>query len=753
MRRLAPAWRRRGPRARRLHLRRREAGGRPDAPPPPSPTPTAGSPRRAPAARARAGRLLPAVLRRGAGAHQRGHPGRVRRRGTPPRPSRSASSTWSTNGHLLAVDSDAVREQVARRCPPQLAAYVGATEEQLRLSLLRPVWFTPTIEQSDAGAALVPLRRHRGHRRQAASPRSSHNLSDALKTARGPHRLRAVRHRPARHRGVQPACSAARTTRWKAISVIDLSDKAKDGDYPASERGQGRRPGPSAPTPPARSPPTRSTTSGATSGRPRTSGRRGRPTAAAGHPTRRAPGGPALPAPAGVASWTEKEACRDLTGRTARRDGRRTPGSGSTRPSTSPAHGAHVVLACRNTDAQPRGGRGGSTARTEVAELDLASLESVRRVRRGRRPARRPAGQQRRRDDAAALPRDGRRLRAAVRHQPPRPRRAHRAAAPPAARGAGTAGGRGRLGRPPRGQRLGARGQPRGDLPPATRPTATPSWPTSSSPASSSAAPRPPARRSPPPPPTRASRPPAWSSSRDGLGAIAPIRWTAPIWTKVIFQSALNGARPVMYAATVAEPGSYTGNTWLGEWRGPVGPAKLSRWAQDDALAARLWDKSLDAGRRQPRSLNSSAAIFSISFSRPRIGRTITVNSTSLPSSFHCIMSMPWTVQPVELGLELQDGVALGVPLPPVGQRRAEDDDGRGEVGRGELLALLGRVHRRRAEDHVVGEQVGQAGRVPGRGDLVPGGDGCGHVHQKPSFLSCRGSRCQSLAIFTCRSR
>ncbi len=83
-------------------------------------------------------------------------------------------------------------------------------------------------------------------------------------------------------------------------------------------------------------------------------------------------------------------------------------------------------------------------------------------------------------------------------------------------------------------------------------------------------------------------------SSRDGLGAIAPIRWTAPIWTKIVFQSALAGARPVMYAGTVAEPGSYTGSTWLGEWRGPVGPAKLSRWAQDDALAAKLWDLSID---------------------------------------------------------------------------------------------------------------------------------------------------------------
>ena len=83
-------------------------------------------------------------------------------------------------------------------------------------------------------------------------------------------------------------------------------------------------------------------------------------------------------------------------------------------------------------------------------------------------------------------------------------------------------------------------------------------------------------------------------ASKDGMGALAPIRWTAPIWTKVVFQSALNGARPVLYAATEAEPGSYTGNTWLGEWRGPVGPAKLSRFAQDDELAARLWDKSLD---------------------------------------------------------------------------------------------------------------------------------------------------------------
>lgn len=56
------------------------------------------------------------------------------------------------DGRLLAVDSDEVQEQVATTCPGQLAEYVGGTEEQRRLSMLRAVWFTPTLEQSDAGA-------------------------------------------------------------------------------------------------------------------------------------------------------------------------------------------------------------------------------------------------------------------------------------------------------------------------------------------------------------------------------------------------------------------------------------------------------------------------------------------------------------------------------------------------------------------------------------------------------------------------
>lgn len=56
------------------------------------------------------------------------------------------------DGHLLAVDSERVQAQVARVCPERLGGFVGGTLEQRRLSVLRATWFTPTVEQSDAGA-------------------------------------------------------------------------------------------------------------------------------------------------------------------------------------------------------------------------------------------------------------------------------------------------------------------------------------------------------------------------------------------------------------------------------------------------------------------------------------------------------------------------------------------------------------------------------------------------------------------------
>ena len=56
------------------------------------------------------------------------------------------------DGHLLSVDSRAVRARVARACPSSLVSWAGGTTTAQRLSRLEVVWFTPTLEQADAGA-------------------------------------------------------------------------------------------------------------------------------------------------------------------------------------------------------------------------------------------------------------------------------------------------------------------------------------------------------------------------------------------------------------------------------------------------------------------------------------------------------------------------------------------------------------------------------------------------------------------------
>jgi NAD(P)-dependent dehydrogenase (short-subunit alcohol dehydrogenase family) len=79
-----------------------------------------------------------------------------------------------------------------------------------------------------------------------------------------------------------------------------------------------------------------------------------------------------------------------------------------------------------------------------------------------------------------------------------------------------------------------------------------------------------------------------------GMGANRFMRAVAPVFVKVFTQSALAGARPTLYAATEAEPGSYTGPQRFGETRGQIGPARLSTFARDEQLARRLWQVSED---------------------------------------------------------------------------------------------------------------------------------------------------------------
>jgi hypothetical protein len=76
------------------------------------------------------------------------------------------------------------------------------------------------------------------------------------------------------------------------------------------------------------------------------------------------------------------------------------------------------------------------------------------------------------------------------------------------------------------------------------------------------------------------------------MGANPVIRAITPVLLPLVFQSAAAGANPTLYAATLGEPGSYTGPQRLGESRGPIGPAKLNRVARDEDVAASLWEIS-----------------------------------------------------------------------------------------------------------------------------------------------------------------
>ncbi len=81
-------------------------------------------------------------------------------------------------------------------------------------------------------------------------------------------------------------------------------------------------------------------------------------------------------------------------------------------------------------------------------------------------------------------------------------------------------------------------------------------------------------------------------ASPDGLGSI-PVFGTIGQWgVRLFFPSPEKGAEAVLYAATQAAPGSYSGPTRFRETRGPVGEAKLSTLARDETLAALLWERS-----------------------------------------------------------------------------------------------------------------------------------------------------------------
>ncbi len=140
------------------------------------------------------------------------------------------------DGRLLAVDSDRVQQQIATTCPERLASYVGGTEEQRRLSMLRAVWFTPTVEQSDAGADWF--------RCDAVALAEASRLLDVEGSLEGVLDTEPGRQRyglcgtaePGTAGFLRVACGAPHT--WRALRTVALTGEEYPGEQAAARAGE-----------------------------------------------------------------------------------------------------------------------------------------------------------------------------------------------------------------------------------------------------------------------------------------------------------------------------------------------------------------------------------------------------------------------------------------------------------------------------------------------------------------------------------
>lgn len=140
------------------------------------------------------------------------------------------------DGHLVAVDSRRVQDQVAQACPRRLEKYLGGSLSDVRLSMIRSIWFTPTVDESDAGASwfrcdavlldgssrLAPLKSDlKGALRGAKVPDQYAMCGTAAPDAKSFERVR---------------CSSKHS--WRAIQVVAFDQARYPGE--ATVRGAGR---------------------------------------------------------------------------------------------------------------------------------------------------------------------------------------------------------------------------------------------------------------------------------------------------------------------------------------------------------------------------------------------------------------------------------------------------------------------------------------------------------------------------------
>ena len=140
------------------------------------------------------------------------------------------------DGHLLAIDSAHVQAQVATACPEQLNKYLGGSIKNLRLSMIRPVWFTPTVKESDAGAAW--------YRCDAVLLGGSEKLTETTGSIRGALKGEDIAKRYAMCGTAAPdakdfqrvPCSARHS--WRAIDVVVFAQESYPGEKKVRAAGR-----------------------------------------------------------------------------------------------------------------------------------------------------------------------------------------------------------------------------------------------------------------------------------------------------------------------------------------------------------------------------------------------------------------------------------------------------------------------------------------------------------------------------------
>lgn len=138
------------------------------------------------------------------------------------------------DGHYLAVDSEHVQSQVREACPTTLTDWVGDGVDP-RLSRLRVLWFTPSLEQAEAGARwyrcdVVALAS------EGQPARVTGDLRGVLDDESGLDRVgRCSVGDPASANATRVMCDRRHT--WQAVEVVELPADVAYADRAARRRG------------------------------------------------------------------------------------------------------------------------------------------------------------------------------------------------------------------------------------------------------------------------------------------------------------------------------------------------------------------------------------------------------------------------------------------------------------------------------------------------------------------------------------